>query len=88
MPCLNALQEIADYLPITTDVMRLAADLWAKARSGGWATADPKALDEDVILSAQARTLSLTAGNVVVVTQNVAHLSRYVAAQEWNTLRP
>ena len=76
------------YLPITTDTMRLAADLWAQARNGGWATADPKALDGDVILAAQALMLQTAPTSLVVATENVAHLSRYVAAQEWRHIAP
>jgi len=55
---LNLLASTTIYLPITTQAMRLAADLWAQARSGGWATAEPHTLDGDVILAAQALTLT------------------------------
>jgi len=80
---LNLFLETIDYLPITTPAMRHAAELWAQARNAGWATADPKALDGDVILAAQATTLAMTVDEVIVVTENVAHLSRYVNAQQW-----
>ena len=43
-----------DFAPITTDVMLLAADLWAQARKRGLPTAPPDALDGDVILAAPA----------------------------------
>ena len=76
------------YLPLTTEAMRLAADLWAQARNNGWATADPKSLDGDVILAAQALTLAPTPASLVVATQNVGHLSRYVPAQEWQVITP
>lgn len=85
---LNVFLATVEYLPITTEAMRLAADLWAQARNGRWATADPKALDADVILSAQALTLHAPPTGLVVVTRNVAHLSRYVTAQEWETILP
>ncbi len=74
------------YVPITTDAMRLAADLWAQARNQGWATADPKALDGDVILAAQALSLTPAPDSLIVATENVAHLSRYVAAAEWRNI--
>ncbi len=71
------------YLPLTTNSMRRAAQLWAQARNGGWATADPKAIDGDVILAAQAQELGATISQIIVVTENVAHISRYVTAQRW-----
>ena len=85
---LDLLASTAIYLPITTDAMRLAADLWARARSGGWATADPHALDGDVILAAQASALTPTPPGLVIATGNVAHLSRYLPAQEWAVIVP
>jgi predicted nucleic acid-binding protein len=78
---LNRLKSTARYLPITTDVMLLAADLWAQARQQGVPTADPKELDGDVILAAQALTLGLSPADVVVATTNVGHLARFVAAE-------
>src|SRR5688572_28994142 len=47
---LNALKVSLWYLPITTEAMLLAADLWAQARNAGTPTGDPKKLDVDVIL--------------------------------------
>ncbi len=83
---LNTLITQVNYLPITTDAMRLAADLWAQARQGGWATADMQALDGDVILAAQALTLIPSPRSLVVATSNAAHLSRYLPAQEWTAI--
>lgn len=73
-----------EYLPLTTEVMREAANLWAEARSRGRATADRHALDGDVILAAQAR--SLDTPNYVVATTNVSHLSNLTTAAEWTSI--
>lgn len=42
------------YLPITTEIMHKAAQLWGWARSTGQSTAQSAALDGDVILAATA----------------------------------
>lgn len=78
---LNRLAIIVEYLSLTTVAMRLAADLWAQGRQSGQPTADPKELDGDVILAAQA--LLLGEPDVVVATTNVGHLSRYINAKFW-----
>lgn len=41
------------YLPITTDIMLMAAELWAEARNKGYQSASNDSLDGDVILAAQ-----------------------------------
>ena len=51
---LNLLKSELIYLPITTEVMLKAAELWAQVRQEGKPTADNKALNGDVILAAQA----------------------------------
>jgi hypothetical protein len=77
-------QPASRYLPITTAAMRLAADLWAQARGRGTPTADPKELDSDVILAAQASLLGPS--NVVIATSNVGHLAQFVAADLWQNI--
>ena len=73
------------YLPVTTDSMHLAANLWATTRQEGRPTASPHALDGDVILAAQALT-AFPNGDFVIATGNVAHLSRYVPASLWQEI--
>ena len=63
--------------------MLLAAELWAEARKTGQPTADAKALDGDVILSAQARLLCNEATEVIVATTNISHLTRFITASDW-----
>jgi len=74
-----------DYLPLTTDALRLAAELWALARISGLPTASDPALDGDVILAAQALCLNTP---VVVATGNPAHLARFVSAELWSSISP
>lgn len=66
--------------------MLLAARLWAEARQTGQPTADAKALDGDVILSAQARLLCDETTEVVVATTNVGHLCRFIVALDWQSI--
>jgi predicted nucleic acid-binding protein len=51
---LDALQDTLTYLPLDTATMHRAAEMWATARSHGTPTADPREIDADVILAAQA----------------------------------
>ena len=74
------------YVPITTGAMRRAAELWALARHRGTPTADPKKLDADVILAAQALTMGVPPAQFVVATTNVSHLSLFLKADLWKNL--
>ena len=83
---LDELKSQIPYRPLTTEVMLLAAQLWADARKRGKPTADSHALDGDVILAAQV-ILEVNAGNeVVIATTNVGHLSQFVDAREWRLI--
>ncbi|HEY0547266.1 MAG TPA: PIN domain-containing protein [Pyrinomonadaceae bacterium] len=79
---LDLLKDTIGYLPITTTVMLKAAELWAQARKSGMPTADPKALDCDVILAAQALEAS-----AIVATENIGHLSRFVKSMHWRDIK-
>jgi predicted nucleic acid-binding protein len=80
---LDQLKAAITYRPITTEVMLKAAKLWAEARRRGRPTADPKALDGDVILAAQAILVADEGNEVIVATTNLGHLSQFVDAREW-----
>jgi predicted nucleic acid-binding protein len=73
------------YLALSDEALRLAAELWARARQQGLPTAAALDLDVDVILAAQALTLG-SSGEVIVVTTNTRHLLRFVDARLWSEL--
>lgn len=83
---LDLLKAAITYCPITTAVMLKAAELWAEARKRGRPTADPKALDGDVILAAQATLVADEGNEVIIATTNVRHLSQFVDAREWRLI--
>jgi predicted nucleic acid-binding protein len=75
---LNELRDSLVFLPLNSDAMLEAARLWAEARSRGKPTADPKELDADVILAAQARQVRGT-----IVTENAGHLALFAEVEVW-----
>ena len=74
-------------LALTDAHLRHAASLWADLRREGRSTADPHALDIDVILAAQTLSLGLDPSQFVVATTNLAHLDRLVPAQLWEQIK-
>jgi len=80
--------QIDRYLPLTGAQLRLAAQLWADIRNQGLPTADPHALDVDVILAAQAMSLGLPPSLYVIATTNIIHLARFVPADLWEKIWP
>jgi hypothetical protein len=76
------------YVPLTTLMMRRAADLWAQVRNAGVSTADFHALDADVIVAAQALSLGRPPSEIIVATKNLRHLSRLVPAEVWSSIVP
>jgi hypothetical protein len=87
---LEAIIKEYHFLPLNTEAFRLAADLWAHARTSlGKQAAGDKALDGDMILCAQARLFQRDAGlPVEVATTNVKHLDVFVVAREWEEITP
>lgn len=83
---LDLFKNVLTYRPLTTEVMLLAAQLWADARMKGRPTAEPNALDGDVILAAQAILEGSEVNEVVIATTNVGHLSQFVDAREWRLI--
>jgi len=78
---LDQLKEALTYLPLTTATMLEAASLWAQARQRGQSVADPKELDGDVILAAQAQQVG-----AMVATENVGHLALFVEVKSWRAI--
>ena len=79
---LDSLREALIFLPLNSAAILKAAELWAEARRRGRPTADPKELDGDVILAAQALQAKAT-----VATENVGHLRLFVDAKRWQDIR-
>ncbi len=85
---LDALGQQLGLLPCGGPVLVEAAGLWARARTGGYPTADDKALDVDVILAATAIVAGRDGLEVIVATGNVGHLGRFVDARPWDEITP
>ena len=83
---LDELHNQVTYAALTTATMRKAADLWAQVRQQGRVTADPHALDGDVILAAQASFLGDPATPVIIATTNVRHLIQFADARLWQDI--
>ena len=77
-------------LPLADAAVKRAAGLWAEARNKGYATAQEKALDGDVMIAAQVLEHTGSASRFLVVTTNVKDLARYVGnrARPWNAITP
>lgn len=78
------------YLPLTDTALKLGAELWAKARNAGALPADPRELNGDVLIAAQAldyqTAYGIDARDVVIATTNVGHLSQFVTAALWTNI--
>lgn len=88
---LDALVASTGYLPLTPQALWLAADFWAQARQAGMPTAERFALDADMILAAQAKTLDACAwempgASIVIATSNIGHLARFADARQWSDI--
>jgi predicted nucleic acid-binding protein len=81
---LDEMMNAAEYIPITTTAMRLAADFWARIRRIGLPTAGDRSIDADCILAAQVAAMS----DFVVATTNVRHIARLVPAATWDSIFP
>lgn len=77
-----------EYLPLTDSALQLASKLWALSRNAGTPTADPKKLDGDVLIAAQALDQNLPLSDLIIAAENPNHLTRFVPADEWQYIKP
>lgn len=83
---LDQLKREVEYVPVTSAMMLLAAEFWARARQMGKPTASNESLDIDVILAAQATLSARADEELVVATTNVGHLTLFVDAKPWEKI--
>jgi predicted nucleic acid-binding protein len=76
------------FISLTTDDLERAAQLWGQGRRAGQQTADPQALDGDVILAAQAIGLGYAPTEFIIATTNPGHISRYAPCNLWSNIKP
>jgi predicted nucleic acid-binding protein len=78
-------REIIDFLPLTTQVMQVAAKVWAEARRSGLPTAELKNIDADMIIVTQWSLLSdeYPGRRITISTTNVKHLLPFCDAMIW-----
>ena len=76
------------FLSVTDTALLLGADLWARSRNAGTATADPKELDADVLIAAQVLDLGLPPSGFIIATTNIGHLAQFAPADLWTNITP
>lgn len=74
------------YLPLSTEIMRRAAEMWATIRNMGKSPCDDRALDADSILAAQAAVIAKSSSSVIIATENIGHLSDLSDARLWQDI--
>ena len=74
---LDSLARRLIYNPLTTSILRKAAEFWADLRRRGLPTAGDEGLDADAILAAQAALIGNPGDTVTVATSNLRHLARF-----------
>lgn len=86
---LNDLADIIEFLEVTKGVLNQAAEIWSDSQSQGQPTADRKALDIDLIISAHWQLLQeeYPGRYIVIATKNIKHLSRFADAKNWKNIK-
>jgi predicted nucleic acid-binding protein len=87
---LDESKDLIEFLPVTDEILLVAAKLWADARMLGRPTADNQSLDADLIICTTWQLLTLAEPGrhnvIVIATTNVKHLSRFAVAQKWQDI--
>lgn len=83
---LDQLKTVVEYLPLSTEVMNTAAELWAYARNEGIPTAHDAALDIDMILIAQCRVRTKFEDDPVIATVDLGDIPRFIQAKKWQDI--
>ena len=80
---------LMEFLLVSTEVLDLAAQIWAEAAADGRTTRDDKNIDVDIIISAHYQVLVDTypGQQVIVATKNLKHISRFCEAANWQEIR-
>jgi len=78
---LDAFQRTLATCPVTSSILKRAAEMWAETRNRGRPTAHPKSLDADMIIAAQAEQLG-----AVLATSNAKHFADFVDARDWQDI--
>jgi hypothetical protein len=73
---------------VHSSLERLNAIFLSQARREGKPTANPAALDIDVLIAAQALSFAATRSEVTIATTNVKHLSQYTRVRHWSDIAP
>lgn len=78
-----------EFLPVSTEALDLAANLWARAFTSGQTTRDEKDIDIDIIISAQYQLLrdEFPGQRVIMATTNLKHLSIFCDAANWRDIK-
>lgn len=88
LPILDDLYQLIDFLAVEDRILDLASEIWATARENGQPTAGERNLDADTIICATWQDLAerYPGQDVVIVTTNLRHLSRFANAVVWQDL--
>ena len=86
---LDNLREVIEFLPVTADVWRAGAQVWAESINQSMPMTDPKRLDADSIICAHWRCLDEEnlGRAVIIASTNLRDLNRFATADLWRNIR-